>query len=55
MREQYTVCPIWKSLTLFYYYGEANHIFALSMAVFCTILAYILRKILDSVKGDFSP
>ena len=42
MREQYTVCPIWKSLTLFYYYGEANHIFALSMAVFCMIVAYIL-------------
>ena len=37
-----TVCPIWKSLTLFYNYGEANYILALSKAVFSMILAYIL-------------
>ena len=39
---KYTVCPIWKSLTLFYNYGEANYILALSKAVFSMILAYIL-------------
>ena len=51
-----SVCHIWKGLTLFYYYGETNHILALSMAAFCIILAYILifEKILDSVTGDFS-
>ena len=51
----YTVCPIWKSLTLFCYYGKANHILVLSMAAFCMILAYILifKKIFGFCDGWF--